>query len=103
MRLPQLLKNPAVMLHALAWVAIAVYYGIELAGFYPGVTLGLLLYLFIGVTAIAALPVCWLSLRRGIRAHDRGLIAQSSVGALAACWVLGYAAFLLTLIRSNPR
>lgn len=110
MKLPRLLMNPVVMLHATAWVATAVYYGVEpfarvlgVEGLYEGLALGLILCLFLGVTAVAALPVCLLSLRRATRAHDRSLIAQSGVGALLACSVLGYAAFLLTLIWSSPR
>jgi len=110
MRLPQVLRNPIVMLHAVAWVAIAVYYGFQPFARILGIhrvhqnfMLGLALYLFWGVTAVASLPVCWKSFRRALRAQDRALVIQSAIGVLLACSVLGYAALLLALICSSPR
>ncbi len=109
MRLPRILKNPVVALHAIAWAAIAVYYGLEpfsrifgMEQVYESLMLGLALYLFWGVTAVACLPACWLSFRGALRTHDRALVAQSGIGALLALSVLGYAAFLLALIWSSP-
>ena len=110
MRLPQILKNPFVMLHAIAWLAIAVYYGVEpfarflgVEGVYESLMLGLALYLFWGATALASLPVCWVAFRRALRARDRALVAQSGIGALLACSVLGYAALLLVVMCSSHR
>lgn len=102
--------NPIVMLHAIAWVGIGVYHGLEpfarvlgVERVYESLGLGLALYLFWGVTAVASLPVCWLSFRRALRAHDRAMVGQSGIGALLAFSVLGYAAFLLALVWSSPR
>ena len=107
---PLILKNPIVMLHTVAWVGVGAYYGLEpfarvvgVERVYESLTFGLALYLFWGVTAVASLPVFWVSFRRALRSRDRGLTAQSGVGALLACSVLHFAAFLLFLIVRSPR
>jgi hypothetical protein len=110
MRLPQILKNPIVMLHVVAWIVVAVCYGFEpfarvlgLERVRENLMFGLALYLFWGVTAVASLPVCWMWFRRALRAHDIALVAQSGIIALLACSVLAYEVFLLALVWSSPR
>ena len=113
MKRPRLLKNPIILLHMCLWVGIMVFHAVQALAPFIGLgrafdggrtfdfTFGL--YLFFGLTALAALPVCCVSLFRAISARDWSLGIQSGIGAVMASSVLGLGLYVFCLIGSSPR
>ncbi len=106
MRLPKLLLNPVMMIHVWLWCAVIGFHIAQALGIAEGERaffFMIVAYFLLGLSALAAAPVCFFSLRRAVREHDKSMIVQSSAGALMACSVLAYGLFIFYLIGASPR